>query len=58
MVFAALIIGLANSVSVISKDGMVIDSIVNGLFGPLEHLPAALSAVLMMVSCRETFSDT
>lgn len=50
MVFAALIIGLANAVSVILKDGMVIDSIIYGLFGPLEHLPAALSAVLMMVS--------
>lgn len=50
MVFAALIIGLANGVSVILKDGMVIDSIVYGLFGPLEHLPAAVSAVLMMVS--------
>lgn len=50
MVFAVLIIGLANSVSVILKDGMVIDSIVYGLFGPLEHLPPTLSAVLMMLS--------
>jgi uncharacterized ion transporter superfamily protein YfcC len=50
MVFAALIIGLANGVSVILKDGMIIDSIVYGLFGPLEHLPSTLSAMLMMVS--------
>lgn len=50
MVFAALIIGLANGVSVILKDGMVIDSIVYGLFGPLEQLPATASAVLMMGS--------
>lgn len=50
MVFAALIIGLANGVSVILKDGMVIDSIVYGLFRPLENLPPTLSAVLMMVS--------
>jgi uncharacterized ion transporter superfamily protein YfcC len=50
MVFAALIIGLANGVSVVLKDGMVIDSIVYGLFGPLENLPPTLSAVLMMVS--------
>jgi uncharacterized ion transporter superfamily protein YfcC len=50
MVFAALIIGLANGVSVILKDGMVIDSIVYGLFGPLEHFPPTLSAMLMMVS--------
>ena len=50
MVFAALIIGLANGVSVILKEGMIIDTIVYGLFGPLKHLPPALSAVLMMVS--------
>ncbi len=50
MVFAALIIGLANGVTVILKDGLVIDSIVYGLFGPLEHLPPTLSAMLMMVS--------
>ena len=50
MVFAAIIIGLANSVSVILKDGMIIDTIVYGLFGPLKDLPPALSAVLMMVS--------
>jgi uncharacterized ion transporter superfamily protein YfcC len=50
MVFAALIIGLANGVSVILKEGMIIDTIVYGLFGPLQHLPPALSAVLMMVS--------
>ena len=29
---------------------MIIDSIVNVLFGPLQYLPASLSAVLMMVS--------
>jgi uncharacterized ion transporter superfamily protein YfcC len=50
MVFAALIIGLANGVSVILKEGMIIDTIVYGLFGPLQHLPPALSAVFMMVS--------
>ncbi len=50
MVFAALIIGLANAVSVILREGMVIDTIVYRLFGPLQHLPATLSAVLMMGS--------
>jgi uncharacterized ion transporter superfamily protein YfcC len=50
MIFAALIIGLANGVSVILREGMVIDTIVYGLFGPLAHLPATLSAVLMMAS--------
>ncbi|MGC1205056.1 MAG: Na+/H+ antiporter NhaC family protein [Flavobacteriaceae bacterium] len=50
MVFAAMLIGFANSISLILKEGMIIDSIVNALFGPLQYLPASLSAVLMMVS--------
>ena len=50
MIFAAMIIGLANSISLILKEGMIIDSIVYGLFGPLQYLPASFSAVLMMVS--------
>ena len=50
MVFAAMLIGFANSISLILKEGMIIDSIVNVLFGPLQYLPASLSAVLMMVS--------
>ncbi len=50
MIFAAIIIGFANSISLILKEGMVIDSIVYGLFGPLQYLPASFSAVLMMLS--------
>lgn len=50
MIFAAIIIGLANSISMILKDGMVIDTIVNGLFGPLQNLSPAISGILMMVS--------
>jgi len=50
MIFAAMIIGLANSISLILKEGMIIDTIVHGLFGPLQNLSPGTSAVLMMIS--------
>lgn len=50
MVFAAMIIGLANSISLILTEGMIIDTIVYGLFAPLKSLSPSSSAVLMMVS--------
>jgi uncharacterized ion transporter superfamily protein YfcC len=50
MIFAAMIIGLADSISVILEQGMIMDTIVYGLFGPLQYLPASLSGVLMMLS--------
>jgi uncharacterized ion transporter superfamily protein YfcC len=50
MIFACIIIGLANSISVILSEGVIIDTIVYGLFGPLKKVPSSLSAVLMMVS--------
>lgn len=50
MVFAAMIIGLANSISMILTEGMIIDTIVYGLFTPLKSLSPSVSAVLMMVS--------
>ena len=50
MIFAAIIIGLANSISMVLQEGMIIDSIVYGLFGPLQYVSASLSGVLMMVA--------
>lgn len=50
MSFAALIMGLANSISLVLKEGMIIDSIIYGLFLPMQYLPASLSAVSMMIS--------
>ncbi|PIB38151.1 YfcC family protein [Maribacter sp. 4G9] len=50
MIFAAMIIGLANSISMVLKEGMIIDTIVYGLFGPLKYVSASASGVLMMVS--------
>ncbi len=50
MIFAAIIIGLANSISLILTEGMIIDTIVYGLFSPLKGLSPTISAVLMMFS--------
>ena len=50
MSFAALIIGLANSISIVLKEGLIIDSIIYGLFLPMQYLPAGLSAVSMLIS--------
>lgn len=50
MIFACMICGLANSVSVVLQEGQIIDTIVYGLFTPLQHLPPVISAMLMMVS--------
>ena len=50
MVFAAIIVGLSSSISIILKQGMVVDTIIYGLFTPMQYLPKSLSAVSMMVS--------
>jgi len=50
MISACVIIGLANSISIILKDGFIIDTIVYGLFSPLQYVPKQVSAVLMMIS--------
>lgn len=49
MAFAAMLIGFARAVYVVLDAGNIIDTIVHGLFTPLESLPAALSATGMMV---------
>lgn len=50
LVFAAMIVGFASSISIILKQGMIIDSIIYGLFTPMQYLPKSLAAVSMMVS--------
>jgi uncharacterized ion transporter superfamily protein YfcC len=50
MVFACIVIGLANSISIILSEGFIVDTIVYGLFSPLKNIPPSISAVLMMVS--------
>ncbi len=50
MIFAGIIIGLANSISLILKQGMIIDTIIHGLFTPMQYLPKSLAAVSMLIS--------
>ncbi len=47
MAYAALLIGFAGAILVVLQDGRIIDTIVRGLFVPLERLPLVLSAVGM-----------
>src|SRR5258705_4512214 len=48
MLPAALIIGVARSLSLVLTDGRGIDTILNGLATPLSNAPAALAALLMI----------
>jgi uncharacterized ion transporter superfamily protein YfcC len=48
MAYASLLIGFARVISEVLKQGLVMDSIVHGLFLPLEHLPVAVSATGMV----------
>lgn len=50
LAFAAVIVGLARSIFLVLDEGRIIDSIVYGLFNPLQDLPLAVSAVGMTVS--------
>lgn len=45
----AVLIGIARGIALILEDGQVLHSIVNGLSMPLSHVPAALSAVGMLI---------
>jgi uncharacterized ion transporter superfamily protein YfcC len=48
LAYAALLIGFARAIFVVMNQGHIVDTIVRGLFLPLEHLPVALTAVAMM----------
>src|SRR5687767_15313673 len=50
MVFAAVLVGFARSISVVLTEGRIIDSVVHGLFTPLSGLPAAGAAIAMMLT--------
>ncbi len=49
MAYAALLIGFARAISTVLEDGLVIDTIVSGMFTPLEDLPRVASALGMIV---------
>ncbi len=48
MAFAAILIGFARAIFVVLDDGRVIDTIVHGLFQPIQGLPPALAAIGMV----------
>lgn len=50
MTFASLIVGFAYGISLVLMDGKILDTIIHGLFIPMEDLPATLSALGMTVS--------
>ncbi len=50
MIFASMIVGLSSSISIILERGMIIDTLIYGLFTPMQYLPTSLSAISMMVS--------
>jgi len=50
MTFASLIVGFAHGISLVLMDGKILDTIINGLFVPIEGLPPNLSAIGMMFS--------
>jgi len=50
MTFAAMIVGLAYGISLVLKEGMIIDSIIYGLFTPLQYVSPIVSAIGMMGS--------
>jgi len=49
MASAALLIGFARGIYVVLEQGHIVDTLVDGLFTPLGHLPLTLSALGMMV---------
>jgi len=49
LAYAALLIGFARAISTVLADGRIIDTIVNGMFTPLENLPQLASALGMVV---------
>ncbi len=50
MIFAAMIMGLARSITVILEEGQIIDTIIYALFQPVQYLPTGLAAISMMIS--------
>ena len=50
MTFAAVIMGLASCIPLILQRGMVIDTLIDGLFTPMQELPPGGSALGMMLS--------
>jgi uncharacterized ion transporter superfamily protein YfcC len=50
LIFAAMIVGFASSISIILEKGMIIDTVIYGLFTPMQYLPKSMAAISMMIS--------
>jgi uncharacterized ion transporter superfamily protein YfcC len=48
MLPASMLIGVARAISVVLADGKIIDSLLHSLASPLDHVPAVVSALLMI----------
>ena len=50
MAYAALLIGFARAITTVLEQGLIVDTLVNGMFTPLERLPRLASALGMIVT--------
>jgi uncharacterized ion transporter superfamily protein YfcC len=50
MAFAGLLIGFARAIYVVLNEGGIVDTVVQGMFTPIAHLPATLSAFGMFAA--------
>lgn len=50
MIFAGVIVGLARSVYIVLEKGMVIDTMIQGLFSPLESLPESMALLGLYIT--------
>jgi uncharacterized ion transporter superfamily protein YfcC len=50
MAFAALLIGFARGIYVVLEQGLIVDTIVQGLFAPMAGLPGTVAALGMMLA--------
>jgi uncharacterized ion transporter superfamily protein YfcC len=50
MAFAALLIGFARGIYVVLEQGLVVDTIVQGMFAPVAELPSTVAALGMMLA--------
>ena len=50
MTFAAVIMGMASTIPLLLEKGQILDTIVFGLFTPIESLPPSVSALGMMMA--------
>ena len=50
MSLAAVLVGVARAIFVVLQDGRIVDTIVHGLFTPIEDLPRAFAGIAMMAA--------